>query len=501
MKGCLIVLFMLYHAGHFQEIPLRLGNGTRIWGPGIERADKLTLRSRYFFIEPRAAAGHKVKALLKYRILFTGRSATGKCRARISQVNRYDGSAVIRYKLKETCWNVRISVFYGDQRLGESPYRFKGKLFTEDCDCPQLKLADWLLEHDCPVSDQQITNDLIPFHDLDFPYLLPKVIQDFHHSGNGSLCHYMVKDNKIYRICYGRFTGYKLYMDSLLLSLARKVYLPDMELFVNLKMTPRIFKGGIHRITGPLPVFSWCGSSDSFDIVMPTYDIVESFLEAMNPATLDMLSVQRRGVPWEKKIPKGFWRGQDSSRARLDLVGKSLRHSRILDARMTSFYLFRGKEPLFGPVAPSVPFYEFFRYRYQISVDGQAASFRMPYLLGGTSVVFKQDSQYYEHFYSKLRRHTNYVPLKSDVSDVLVQLQYATDNDERMQTIRDNARIFVEEHLLPEKILCYIGLLFTEYAKRIASPVEPWPFMQSQQVKQPPESHCDCDLPDERDEL
>lgn len=30
-----------------------------------------------------------------------------------------------------------------------------------------------------------------------------------------------------------------------------------------------------------LPLFSWCGSDDSLDIVMPTYDITESTLQTM----------------------------------------------------------------------------------------------------------------------------------------------------------------------------------------------------------------------------
>jgi hypothetical protein len=30
-----------------------------------------------------------------------------------------------------------------------------------------------------------------------------------------------------------------------------------------------------------IPMFSWCGSNDTLDIVMPTYDITEATLECM----------------------------------------------------------------------------------------------------------------------------------------------------------------------------------------------------------------------------
>lgn len=65
-------------------------------------------------------------------------------------------------------------------------------------------------------------------------------------------------------------------MDSILLSITRKVLLPDIEFFVNLGDWPLVSnKSNIY------PIFSWCGSSDTKDIVMPTYDITESSLEAM----------------------------------------------------------------------------------------------------------------------------------------------------------------------------------------------------------------------------
>lgn len=67
-----------------------------------------------------------------------------------------------------------------------------------------------------------------------------------------------------------------MFMDSILLSLARKVQLPDVDLFVNLgdwPLAPRNKKA--------YPIFSWCGSDDTYDIVMPTYEITESTLENM----------------------------------------------------------------------------------------------------------------------------------------------------------------------------------------------------------------------------
>lgn len=53
----------------------------------------------------------------------------------------------------------------------------------------------------------------------------------------------------------------------------------------------------------------------------------------------------------------------------------------------------------------------------------------MPYLLSGNSVILKQDSIYYEHFYSDLQPWKHYVPFKKDLSDLLEKIQWVKDHD------------------------------------------------------------------------
>ena len=52
--------------------------------------------------------------------------------------------------------------------------------------------------------------------------------------------------------------------------------LPDFEFILNLGDWP------LEKNTqNPLPIFSWCGSDETMDIIMPTYDVTESTLETM----------------------------------------------------------------------------------------------------------------------------------------------------------------------------------------------------------------------------
>lgn len=74
----------------------------------------------------------------------------------------------------------------------------------------------------------------------------------------------------------------------------------------------------------------------------------------------------------------------------------------------------------------------YFQYKYQINLDGTVAAYRFPYLMGGNSVVLKQDSPYYEHFYKSLEPGKHYIPFKRDLSDLREKILWAKSHDEEV---------------------------------------------------------------------
>lgn len=70
-----------------------------------------------------------------------------------------------------------------------------------------------------------------------------------------------------------------------------------------------------------------------------------------------------------------------------------------------------------------------FQHKYQLNIDGTVAAYRFPYLLAGSSVVLKQDSDYYEHFYKDLVPNVHYIPFKRDLSNLLNQIKWAQEHD------------------------------------------------------------------------
>jgi len=67
-----------------------------------------------------------------------------------------------------------------------------------------------------------------------------------------------------------------------------------------------------------------------------------------------------------------------------------------------------------------------------INMDGTVAAYRFPNLLAGNSVVFKQESIYYEFFYGQLEPFVHYVPVERDLSDLVEKINWAQENDEKV---------------------------------------------------------------------
>lgn len=119
------------------------------------------------------------------------------------------------------------------------------------------------------------------------------------------------------------------------------------------------------------------------------------------------------------------------------------------------------------------------------------AAYRLPYLLAGDSVVLKQDSSYYEHFYNELRPWTHYIPIRADLGDLLEKIQWARQHDEEVMTrmvaditfcrecldiwcnslwgfllvlqvkkIALAGQQFARTHLMGDKVFCYYHKLF-----------------------------------------
>ncbi|XP_067001776.2 protein O-glucosyltransferase 2 [Anabrus simplex] len=465
---------------------------TVVWGPGLT-PDEIILPARYFYIHAVDTQGKKLEDSPGngFTVHIVGESDVGNCRTWINILDRKDGSFIVRYKTYQTCFNVEIHVKYSGEHVASSPYKVAGDMYADTCYCPEKNFTKWLQKFNCRGSYSQIEDDLKPFNSVNFTAIRESVIKRFDNPGSMSICNYVIKDNQVYRKCYGRYVGFKMFMDAILLSLSRKVHLPDLEMVVNLGDWPLV---PVNQ--KPIfPVFSWCGSEDSYDIVMPTYDITESSLENMGRVMVDMLSVQGNiGKRWNEKIEKAFWRGRDSRRERLQLVDIAREHPDLFNASLVNFFFFVDAEKTYGK-EKYMSFFKFFDYKYQVNIDGTVAAYRVPYLLVGDSLLFKQDSKYYEFFYHQLEPWKHYIPFKSDLSNLVDLIKWAKENDDEARKISLNGQKFARENLMPHDIFCYHAVLFKEWSTRLVSEIQVLPDMEHVPQPAPSDSQKSCTCP------
>ncbi|XP_014671234.1 PREDICTED: KDEL motif-containing protein 1-like isoform X2 [Priapulus caudatus] len=341
---------------------------TLVWGPGL--CTDFVVPARYFYIQAvdinQQNFSESLGDIFEVKLSQQG---GGPARVWVQTLDRKDGTYLVRFKPFSTYKDVHISIFHEGRHVAQSPYLLRGQVYHENCYCPEASLEKWYENMKCPDSYSQIESDLSVFNSVDMSKVVKEAVQRFNQAGTHSICHYAVVTNKVYRTCYGQHVGFKMFMDNILLSLTRKVLLPDFELIVNLGDWPLEKRAATNS---PLPLFSWCGSTETSDIVMPTYDLTEASLECMGRVTLDMLSVQANtGPQWQNKTSKAFWRGRDSRQERLDLVTMSRQHPDKIDAALTNFFFFRDQEDVYGPKVKPVSFFDFFKAQ-EIAQNAQA---------------------------------------------------------------------------------------------------------------------------------
>ncbi len=141
-----------------------------------------------------------------------------------------------------------------------------------------------------------------------------------------------------------------------------------------------------------------------------------------------------------------------------------------------------------------------FQYKYQVNVDGTVAAYRFPYLMLGNSLVLKQDSQYYEYFYSHLKAGTHYIPVKRNLSDLLDKIKWAKENDAKAQEIARAGQAEARELLQPSRLYCYYYRVLHMYSERQKG--QPTQHEDMELVPQPDDhtAVCACERKSHRDE-
>jgi len=411
------------------------------------------------------------------------------CPVRKTQGVHWDGRIMFRYRINgDIHTDSQIEIWYRNQF--QTQIEFKQSFFNENCHCP-LPLEDFYKAYNCPETFDQLEEDFLPFlSGIDLRELWKAGNEK--RWGTEATIHYVIYNQKVYTKRLGKITDFKMFVDGMVHSLLRKVKLPNMEFVFNVGDWP-IEK----NLDNPLPVFSWCGSGKTADIIFPTWDQTKNTRLALARVTTDITYVQQHtgAKKWKDKIPKALFRGRDSNEGRLKLAEWN-KTEPLLDAGITSYNFRTINETKWGPKADFVPLSKMGDWKYNLLIDGTVAAYRAPYLFQHETVVLKQASEYYEWWYKSMKPGVHYVLLKKDLSDAMEKIKFVFENDRNARHIARAGSKKAQELLTTENMYCYYAKAFEKYAKLQKQKVKLYPASEHEQTRDPDggESKCKCHL-------
>ena len=119
------------------------------------------------------------------------------CRIWTQILDRHDGTFIVRYKMFQACNDVEINITWQGQHIAESPYKLPGRIYSDDCNCPQGNLDEFITQYECSTNVPQMESDLDKFENVIFDQVLAEALKRFNHPGSYSFCHYVVLNNQV----------------------------------------------------------------------------------------------------------------------------------------------------------------------------------------------------------------------------------------------------------------------------------------------------------------
>ena len=287
-----------------------------------------------------------------------------------------------------------------------------------------------------------------------------------------------------------------IYYD-MFLTLQNSRDIPDLEFFLNKRDNPILSTGPyepyFHLVgsrTYPLtgmrkdpnlkytPILSTSKTNDFADVLIPTHDdwcraVYQETGVCYQNKTYPKVNL----IPWNKKKAQLVFRGTTTGAGTTPETNQRLRmwqlvqnlskdQANLFDVGFVKWNIRPRKhenEPYFDIIKqstyPRVPFMtpqEQSTYKYILNVEGHVAAFRLGYEMSYGSVILLVESEWKMWFSHMIHPWIHYVPVKADMSDLVEMVLWCEANQDRCQTIAQNALDFYNKYLGTKGILDYL---------------------------------------------
>jgi hypothetical protein len=192
--------------------------------------------------------------------------------------------------------------------------------------------------------------------------------------------------------------------------------------------------------------------------------------------------------PWSGKARQVVWRGSltgggslddPSARIRLGLFAAAHRDHPLFDIGIRGVPTGRNfSSDVLDKilVKPGIPFDNFSNYLAILDADGNSWSSRFGALLCTNSVTFKVEPKYVDYFSRHLVPWTHYVPIRSDLADLLEKAEWILDpaNDARARRIVAAANGWCRTHMTHRGVALDVLDVLNSYVELLDRGDERW---------------------------
>ena len=270
--------------------------------------------------------------------------------------------------------------------------------------------------------------------------------------------------------------------------------IPDIEFFINKRDFPLFHKNSLepyqniynntplvsHNYEKYSPLLSMVENKDFADIAIPTW------------ADWDRVSNQEDGkffpsksrnycfdfsTPWEEKTPVAVFRGASTGAYHKNpriLACLMSQKSDLIDAGITKWNCRPRMNIKISPYLQIINKHnlklsnflspeEQSKYKYIINIPGHVCAYRLAFELSMGVVVFIVNSNYKLWFHKyliptdiKTGKLGHYIPINSDLSNLISVINWCKNNDEKAKQISINAKNFYKKYLTKNAILDFL---------------------------------------------
>lgn len=278
-------------------------------------------------------------------------------------------------------------------------------------------------------------------------------------------------------------------LKSMFLELCAERQIPDMDFFINRRDFPLLTRNNTepynniygdniplqsYKFEKYIPILSMCSSDKFADVAIPTHEDwarVKSKEGVFFPQKCRNYNFTFN-LKWETKKNLAVFRGSNTgcgynltNNTRLKLANLGTQHPQFLDVGITNWNLRirknKNSEYLQIPdvgnlkLANKLTPEEQSNYKYLINVDGHVSAFRLSLELSmGCCILLVNSNEKWKMWFSNmLEPYVHYIPVKSNLTDLIDQIQWCKKNDYECKKIAKNALNFYNKYLTKKGIL------------------------------------------------